>query len=103
MGTHGRGTRVTGYNCNSRSFDYASHDKTVRSSAQDDRLFFDRAFSRGLESMRLEAVGQVGGKLDGDQRSAAGVADNFKMRLVAVEDFEALLHILHADACAGAA
>jgi hypothetical protein len=53
--------------------------------------------------LRLEAVGQIGGELDGDQRTAAGITDNFKMSLVAVEDFEALLHILHADTGAGAA
>jgi len=36
-------------------------------------------------------------------RPAAGIADNIEARLVAIEDFEPLLHIFHADAGAGAA
>src|SRR5579871_6606702 len=46
----------------------------------------------------LAIVGEVGGNFDGDQCAAAGVADNFEAGLCAVEDFEALLHVLHADA-----
>ncbi len=46
---------------------------------------------------------QVGGDFDGDERAAAGVADDLEVRLISVEDFEALLHVLHADAGSGSA
>ena len=43
-------------------------------------------------------VEKVCGDFDGDQRAAAGVTDDVEGGLRAVEHFEALLHVLHADA-----
>src|SRR5258708_30799883 len=49
--------------------------------------------------LTLAHVGEVGRDFYRDQRAAARIADYLEAGLRAVENFEALLHIFHADSC----
>ena len=62
-----------------------------------------RRYFTGMRNVPSGCFQQVGGNFYRDQGAAARVADDFKAGLVAVEDFETLLDILHADAGTGAA